>query len=297
MYRKKYNLKKNDLLFLSRNDLGYHNRKRIIKGGMTKTRDDMKLFTEIENVLYKSLEEFFTKHGIKNDHNHIHALEIAKHALKACLSDPSLTPDQVRWILLAAFLHDVDDDKLREETKTGENENLRKLLTSTKYESDIKVVEELVGLVSSSKNGDRMDGREEWMFIPRYSDRLDAIGMMGVARTFAYTVGKKKPLYCYDTPRPTNLDEIYAVATEERYRAYKGKSRSMIDHCFDKLIRLGNYPIKNKYLVDLSKSLSQDVLDLVLVFGNQGKISVDDVQNFIKLRSPEVYFMMEIYKY
>ena len=58
-----------------------------------------------------------------------------------------------------------------------------------------------------------------------YSDRIDAIGMMGVARTFVYnTQEKSQPLY------------YQKGAIKERYESYNGNSKSMIDHCFDKLV-------------------------------------------------------------
>ena len=257
-------------------------------------RNDISIFNEITECLFPLLKAFFTKHNVKNDHNHVHALAIASHALRACEADKSLNETQIRCIILTAFLHDVDDHKL---FSSIDYENARVILNSTKYCGDMDNIIEMIDLVGSSKHGDRMYGKEEWKFIPRYSDRLDAIGMMGIARTIVYTLDHSQSLYCDDTPRPRNLDELYEVATKERYKSYNGNSKSMIDHCFDKMIHLGNFPIKNTYLNELSKTLTKDVIDMVLLFGNQGGITIDELKLFIKTRSPEVYLQMEICKY
>lgn len=252
------------------------------------------IFTEIKECVYPMLTEFFLLHKVNNDHNHIHALEIAKHALRACSADSSLTEDQVRCIILAAFLHDVDDHKI---FVSKDYENARTILNKTKYNDDIDTVIEMIDLVSSSKHGDNMYGKKEWKFIPRYSDRLDAIGMMGIARTIVYTLDNSQHLYCGDTPRPKTLDELYEVATKERYKAYKGNSKSMIDHCFDKMIHLGDFPIHNEYLNGLSKTLTKDVIDLVLLFGNKGDISINELKLYIENRNPKVYQLMKLCDY
>ena len=84
---------------------------------------------------------------------------------------------------LAALLHDVDDHKLFD---TKDNANARAFLTSNDLEEkEIEQICAIINGVSFSKNrGQRPESVEGQ--IVQDADRLDAIGAVGIARTFAY---------------------------------------------------------------------------------------------------------------
>ena len=43
----------------------------------------------------------------------------------------------------------------------------------------------MIKVVSFSKNGDSIEeGRSEWFYYPRYSDRMEAIGVYGIIRCY-----------------------------------------------------------------------------------------------------------------
>lgn len=50
--------------------------------------------------------------------------------------------------------------------------------------------------------------------------------------------------YIWKTLLDLRQEEIWALATEERYNSYKGKSVSMIDHYYDKLSRLSTFQLE-----------------------------------------------------
>lgn len=84
---------------------------------------------------------------------------------------------------LAALLHDADDYKL---FNTAENANARSFLTE--HGVDRETTERIIAAinaVSFSKNRDRKPGTFEGQIV-QDADRLDAIGAVGIARTFAY---------------------------------------------------------------------------------------------------------------
>jgi len=193
-----------------------------------------------------------------------------------------LTNDEKKSIQLAALLHDADDKKFF--PNNNNYENLRNILEG-ETENFINEVVVMVDLVSSSKNGDRIPDfvvGKEWMLIPRYADRLEAIGLIGIERCYQYGKTTNNHLYVSTTPRPTTINEIWNYASEERYNKYSGTSDSMMDHYFDKLLRVTLFPIRNKYLDFKCNQRRQAIIDFVLFFSNKINMTKEDVETFIK---------------
>ena len=150
----------------------------------------------------------------------------------------------------------------------------------------------MVDLVSSSKNGDTIPDsikNEKWMLIPRYSDRLEAMGLIGISRCYQYSKTTNNPLYLpsnseFKTPtaRPKSEEEIWEVATPERYKQYTGKSVSMIDHYYDKLLRCTFFPVKNYHFDKHCKERRQVLIDFILYFSNKEDFNDKDVLDFIE---------------
>ena len=94
-------------------------------------------------------------------------------------------------VSLAALLHDVDDHKL---FHTENNANARAFLESVQLDQNqIERICELMNGISFSKNRgvrpETLEGK-----IVQDADRLDAIGAIGIARTFAFGGERKRPL-------------------------------------------------------------------------------------------------------
>ena len=132
----------------------------------------------------------------------------------------------------------------------------------------------MISLCSCSDNGnDIYYDILPWYYIPRWADRLDAIGKNGIRRCYEYTISSKKPLFTERTPRITILKDLENVASSERFESYKNgrKSESMIDHFYDKLlhqkIRTGLPRLDAKFA-----KKHQEMVKFVLQFGKTGII-------------------------
>ena len=94
-------------------------------------------------------------------------------------------------VKLAALLHDVDDHKL---FNTVNNENAREFLLNHNIDNDlIEYICEVINCISFSKNRGSRPSTLEGKIV-QDADRLDAIGAIGIARTFAFGGERKRQI-------------------------------------------------------------------------------------------------------
>lgn len=121
-------------------------------------------------------------------HDAEHSLRVYRNAMLIAETEP----DCDRLIVsLAALLHDADDHKL---FQTEHNENARTFLASHQIdEATTEYICDVINGISFSKNRgvrpETLEGK-----IVQDADRLDAIGAVGIARTFAFGGERKRPL-------------------------------------------------------------------------------------------------------
>lgn len=118
--------------------------------------------------------------GNSDGHDFDHTMRVYRTAMEITDSEP----DCDRLIVaLASLLHDADDSKL---FATADNANARAFLNSQNVdETAIAKICTAINSVSFSKNRDRCPESLEGKIV-QDADRLDAIGAIGIARTFAY---------------------------------------------------------------------------------------------------------------
>ena len=129
---------------------------------------------------------------------------------------------------MTALLHDIDDWKFSNGTKTNttiteeflnsvnvDKESINKIITI------IKTMSFKGGVVNSTQN--TIEG-----MIVQDADRLDAIGAIGIARTFAYGGSKNRPIY------DPNIAPINFTSLEE----VKNAENHTINHFYEKLLKL-----------------------------------------------------------
>jgi uncharacterized protein len=292
-YKNKYLSLKNNLNLLggSKRNNKKNNIIKILLGGGDYEDTLKKIFTDFnvksDPTLTESLEDnvmslqgILEAHKVSPCHGIDHAKKVMYHAWKALEDYPRLSKDDKLAVLLAALLHDADDGKFFPDNKN--NENLR-LVLKMKGRDFVENIVTMVNLVSSSKNGDNIPaGIPEWMVIPRYADRIEAIGLIGIERCFTYNKKITNPLFLPTTPRPTTEKEIWAIATKERYEAYNGNSMSMIDHYYDKLLRLSKFPIRNRYFDKECDERIAPLIEFLIMFGTKGTITEAEIEKFIQ---------------
>lgn len=132
----------------------------------------------------------------------------------------------IEIVCLASLLHDFDDAKIT--NSTTKLENATKWLNENNYPQDrINWIKEIINAISfkgiDTKVPDTIEGK-----IVQDADRLDAVGAIGIARTFAYGGSIGREMW--------NPNEHYIEnMTEEEYKKNKGNT---INHFYEKLLKL-----------------------------------------------------------
>ena len=113
-------------------------------------------------------------------HDAEHSIRVYHNALQIAQAYPDCGHEV---IALAALLHDVDDHKL---FHTESNANARSFLEDNGFSPEqMDQICEIINSVSFSKNRGKRPASVEGMIV-QDADRLDAIGAVGIARTFAF---------------------------------------------------------------------------------------------------------------
>ena len=191
-------------------------------------------------------------------------------------------------IKLAGLLHDIDDRKYFPNSLDYDNARyiLSKITGFT--QQDIDIIIKMISWVSSSNNGDRIPveliGNDIHIYlIPRYADRLDALGYYGLYRTLHYTLKVGDMLFNEHTLKAKTREELFDnVATLERYGNYVGKNKSdtMIDHFYDKLLRASYFPIDNQYFDEQCTIMREPMIKVALYFGTHD-ITQEELKEYI----------------
>eukprot|EP00434_Breviolum_minutum_P031330 symbB.v1.2.027703.t1/scaffold2863.1/size68590/6 len=217
---------------------------------------------EVDPVIAASidgLKALCEEYKIQASHGLEHALRVLEHADKALSMADDICEDRKQAVRLAALLHDADDSgTLSLSTisshnscysqltgklfgKKGEGaKNAERIMQQAKAkELVIGDAVRMIGFVSCSANGNSIPEdalHEPELLWPRWADRLEATGEIGIVRCWQYNCEVGAPLVLSDTPRPKSEDEVWAHATNERFERYQtsgGKSNSMLDHYYE----------------------------------------------------------------
>lgn len=113
-------------------------------------------------------------------HGADHTLRVYRNAVQIAENEPGCDRE---LIVLAALLHDADDHKL---FRTENNANARAFLAENGVPEDrADRICEVINAVSFSRNRGKVPETPEGKIV-QDADRLDALGAVGIARTFAY---------------------------------------------------------------------------------------------------------------
>lgn len=134
----------------------------------------------------------------------------------------------VKTVQLAALLHDVDDIKLSPDTYAAKK-NAVDVMTINKIEDKrIEAVCKIIDEVSFAGNDSVVPDTIEGKCV-QDADRLDAIGAIGIARTFAYGGSKGRKIY---------NPEIKPKIGMNKEENQKNQIDTSINHFYEKLLLL-----------------------------------------------------------
>lgn len=132
-------------------------------------------------------------------------------------------------IELGALLHDIADSKFHNGDEEIGPKTARDFLSSLNLDEElISHVENIVRHISFKGSLEGQKWKSPELDVVQDADRLDAIGAIGIARTFTYGGHKGRSLY--DPNIPPNLK----MSKEE----YKNSNASTLNHFYEKLLLL-----------------------------------------------------------
>ena len=168
-------------------------------------------------------------------HDVYHTFRVHDLACTIC----SVEGGDMELVRLSALLHDVDDRKL-----FGDNgmANARRFMDSEgidtmTQESVCHIISQVSFKGSDSVTPDSLEGK-----IVQDADRLDALGAIGIARTFAFGGSRGRMMHVPDEKSKTNM-------SEEEYFSNEGTS---INHFYEKLLLL-----KDMMSTDTAKGMAE----------------------------------------
>lgn len=174
------------------------------------------------------VKEVYMHFDASHDFQHIE--RVRKNAFEIASSEPKA---DLEMIELAVLLHDVSDPKYASGGEKQEEDRIIQQLSLP--EEKVKQLKKIIKSISFNGGNETIADTIEAQIV-RDADRLDAIGAVGIARTFAYGGAKGRKLYdARETPRDN-------MSVEE----YRSKETASVTHFYEKLLKLANGMLTTK---------------------------------------------------
>ena len=168
----------------------------------------------------------FIKEIFQNDfsgHDFFHSMRVYRTAINIAEAEHA----DMEVVALAALLHDVDDRKLSPMTAEKKENAARFMRSQNVPESEIRQVCQIIDEVSFKGTDSVRPSTPEGKCV-QDADRLDALGAIGIARTFAYGGSHNRAIYDPELPPQTAMNQA---------QYYSSKSTSL-NHFYEKLFLL-----------------------------------------------------------
>ncbi|MBT2622973.1 MULTISPECIES: HD domain-containing protein [Chryseobacterium] len=202
----------------------------------------------IENTIVFVKEKL---EGAEAGHDWFHIERVWKLSKK--IAESENCNDEV--VELAALLHDIADPKFHNGDETIALKVSREFLESENVSEDIiGQVLFIIKNISFKNRGEAPKDLPIELKIVQDADRLDAIGAIGIARTFNFGGFKNNLMYHPDIEPKLNMSK------EE----YKKSNGTTINHFYEKLLLL-----KDLMNTEKGKELAQERHDVMLKFLDQ----------------------------
>ncbi|MEY4963063.1 MAG: hypothetical protein RLZZ323_382 [Bacteroidota bacterium] len=186
---------------------------------------------------------FFVKETLaqaEGGHDWFHIERVYKNALLIAASEKC----DLEIVQLGALLHDIADSKFHGGDETIGPKTARLFLESENV--DRTIIDHVIAIIENiSFKGGKVERKfsSVELDIVQDADRLDAIGAIGIARTFNYGGFKNRALY-----HPEIAPNL-SMTKEE----YKNNQAPTINHFYEKLLLL-----KDKMNTETGKQIAQD---------------------------------------
>jgi uncharacterized protein len=181
-----------------------------------------------EEIIQKTIN--FVKNELKNaegGHDWFHIERVYKNAL---LISESEKVDRT-IVSLGALLHDIADSKFHGGDETVGPKKARQFLKSENIsEETIDPIVKIIENVSFKGGNQAQKFTSKELEVVQDADRLDALGAIGIARTFNYGGFKNRKLY-----DPEIKPNLKMTPSE-----YKASDAPTINHFYEKLLLLKN---------------------------------------------------------
>ncbi|QIY82094.1 HD domain-containing protein [Chryseobacterium sp. NEB161] len=186
--------------------------------------------------------------GTESGHDWFHIERVWK--LSSYIQEREGGDQQV--IELAALLHDIADPKFHNGDETLAAKIVNEFLTEQKLDNE--TIGKVIFIIENMSFKNRNDAPQNLpleLKIVQDADRLDAIGAIGIARTFNFGGYKNNLMYHPDIPPKINQ-------TKEEYKKSNGTT---INHFYEKLLLL-----KDLMNTNTAKDLATERHQLMLNF-------------------------------
>ena len=173
-------------------------------------------------------------------HDWFHIERVCKNALLIAATEVC----DIEIVQLGALLHDIADSKFHNGDETIGPKTARTFLESENVSSE--TIDHVIAIIEniSFKGGNvKRKFSSIELDIVQDADRLDAIGAIGIARTFNYGGFKNRALYHPEIARNLSM-------TKEEY---KNNEAPTINHFYEKLLLL-----KDKMNTETGKQIAQE---------------------------------------
>ncbi|WP_282132290.1 HD domain-containing protein [Cellulophaga baltica] len=199
-----------------------------------------------------------TLQGAEGGHDWFHIKRVFRNSLLIAKDEKDI---DILVVSLGALLHDIADAKFHDGDETIGPKLAKEFLDSLGVDKAItKHVVQIIDNISFKKTlekgGVKFSSKE--LDIIQDADRLDAIGAIGIARTFNYGGFKNREIYNPDIPPNLHM-------TKEEY---KKSSAPTINHFYEKLLLLKD-KMNTKNGKILAEQRHQFMLDYLEQFSHE----------------------------
>lgn len=189
--------------------------------------------------------------GAEAGHDWFHIERVWKLSKKIAVTEPC----NMEVVELAALLHDIADPKFHNGDETLALRVSREFLESQNASEDIiEQVLFIIRNISFKNRGEVPENVPVELKIVQDADRIDAIGAIGIARTFNFGGFKNNLMY------DPNIEPKLTMSKEE----YKKSNGTTINHFYEKLLLL-----KDLMNTEKGKQIAGERHDFMLKFLDQ----------------------------